>query len=140
MTNDSIWLEIKCERKHVRLFWKSLAHFMINHAKDVLGAKLAYITFKKKRTTHVDINKNHRQKRIHCKYMKSNTLQELRGIETCASKQSLDSRIDNKPVHKFTSLLQELRACAFMSQTPRILEPQFSSQCLMECMPALMAP
>ena len=67
---------------------------MINHTKDVLGAKAAYIAFKKKRMTQVDTNKNQRQKRIQCKYMKIPPFGNSEEFKTCASKQSLDSRMD----------------------------------------------
>ena len=33
---------------------KNLAHFMTNHTKNVLGAKAAYIAFKKKKMSQVD--------------------------------------------------------------------------------------
>ena len=49
VANGCLFPEIKCERKHVGLFQKVLAHFMTNHAKGGLGANIAYIPFKKRK-------------------------------------------------------------------------------------------
>ena len=81
VSNSCIFSEMKCKVKHVGLLWKILAHFMTNHAKDVLGARASYITFKKRKMSQVDTNIHQRQKRIDCKYMKYITLEELKGIE-----------------------------------------------------------
>ena len=91
VANGCIWLEIKCERKDVRLLRKFLAHFMITHTKVVLGAKAVYIAFKKNRMTQVEINKKQRQKQIHCKYTNNTNLQELRVIENLSPATFLDS-------------------------------------------------
>ena len=81
---------------------------MKNHGKEVLGAKAAYIPFKKK-MTQVDINSNQQQDHINCRYTKSTTLKELKGIENLCKQTELRYMDGRDPSHKFTSLLRELR-------------------------------
>ena len=76
---------------------------MINHAKNALGNKVVYIAFKKKGMTQVEITKNQLQKRIHCKYMKNTTIQELRGIENLCKETEFRFKDGRKP--KLSSLL-----------------------------------
>jgi hypothetical protein len=94
VANGCMFLGMKCEVKHVGLLRKIIAQFMTNHSKDVLGAKAVYVTFKKRKMSQVEINILQRQKRIHCKYMKNITLQELKGIENLSSNQSSGTRME----------------------------------------------
>ena len=110
---------MKCEVENVGLLPKIFSHFMTNHAKGVLGDRAVYIALKKRKISQVEININQRQKRIHCKYMKNITLQELKGIENLCTQTEFRYENGREPDRKFRSLLRELRSMCVHVPDPK---------------------
>ena len=94
LDNGYVFLEMKCKVKHLRLIWKILAHFMMNHAKDVFGDRAVYIPFKKGKTGQVELNIQQHQKRLHCRHLKTPPFRHSSEMKTCAIKQSSGMRIE----------------------------------------------